>query len=54
MRKLEGKRGLEKPRSRREDNIEMRLQDIGWGFDWTCLVLDSDKWKAFVNAVMNL
>lgn len=32
VRKPEGKRGLERPRSRREDNIIMCLQDIGWGF----------------------
>jgi hypothetical protein len=42
------------PRSRREDNIKMRVQDIGWGFGSTGLVLDRDKWKAFVNVVTNL
>jgi hypothetical protein len=54
MRKPEGKRKLERPRSRQEDNIKMRVQDVRWGFGWTGLVLDRDKWKTFVNVVMNL
>jgi len=32
----------------------MRLQDIGWGFGWTGLVLDRDKGGGLVNVVMNL
>jgi hypothetical protein len=33
----------------------MGLRQIGWGgVDWIGLVQDSDKWRALVNAVMNL
>lgn len=46
-------RGKERPRSRRKDNIKIRLQDIGWGFGWTVLVLDRDTWKACVSVVTN-
>jgi hypothetical protein len=54
VRKPEGKRALERHRNRREDNIKVRLQDIGWGFGWTGQVLDRNEWKAFVNVVMIL
>jgi hypothetical protein len=33
----------------------MNLLEIGWGgVDWIGLVQDMDKWRALVNAVMNL
>jgi hypothetical protein len=37
------------------DNIKIDLREIGWGgVDWTRLDQDKDKWRALVNAVMNL
>jgi hypothetical protein len=37
------------------DNIKMDLGEIEWGrVDWIGLALDRDKWRALVNAVMNL
>jgi hypothetical protein len=37
------------------DNISMGLGERGWrGFNWIVLSQDGDKWRALVNAVMNL
>jgi len=53
--KTEGKRPLGKPRRTWEDNIKMDLQEIGLGgIDWIDLAHDSDRWRAVVNAVINL
>jgi hypothetical protein len=53
--KPEGKRPLGRPRRRWVDNIKMDLLEIGWScVDWIGLALDRDKWRALVNAVMNL
>jgi hypothetical protein len=53
--KPEGKRPLGRPRRRSVDNIKMDLLQIGWGgVDWIGLVQDRDKWRALMNAVMNL
>jgi ribosome biogenesis protein Nip4 len=53
--KPEGKRPLERPRRRREDNIEMDLQEVGsGGVDWIELAQNKDRWRALVKAVMNL
>jgi hypothetical protein len=51
MGKPEGKR----PRHRWEDNIKADLQEVGYGgMDWIGMAQDRDRWRAFVNAVMNI
>jgi hypothetical protein len=53
--KQEGKRPLGIPRRRWVDNIKMDILEIGWsGVNWICLAQDRDKWRALMNAVMNL
>ena len=52
--KPEGKRPLERPRLRWEENIKMDLQEVGCGgMDWIYVAQDRDRWRARVNAVMN-
>jgi hypothetical protein len=53
--KPDGKRPLGKPRRRWEDNIKMGLQEVGCGsMDWFDLARDRGRWRARVNAVVNL
>jgi len=53
--KPEGKRPLGRHRHRWEDNIKMDLQEEGCrGMYWIELAQDRDRWRALVNAVMNL
>jgi hypothetical protein len=53
--KAEGKRPMGRPRHRWEDNIMMDRQEVGCeGVDWIGLAQDRDRWRAIVNAVMNL
>ena len=53
--KPEVKRPLERPRRRWDDNIKMDLQEVGCGSkDWIELSQDRERWRALVNAVMNL
>ena len=53
MGKPEGKRPLERPRLRWEDNIKMDLQEVGGGGNWMELAQDRDRWRSLVNMVMN-
>jgi len=51
----EGKRPLQRPRRRWEDNIKMDLQEVGCeSMNWIELSQDRDRWLALVNAMMNL
>jgi hypothetical protein len=53
--KPEGRRPLGRPRRRWEDNIKVDLREVGWGgMDWINVAQDRDRWRALVNAVMNL
>jgi hypothetical protein len=53
--KAGGKRPLGIPRRRWEDNIKMDLEEMGCGGkDWIDLAQDRIRWRALVNAVMNL
>jgi hypothetical protein len=36
------------------DNIKLGLQELGWGMDWIALAQDRDRWRALMNAEMNL
>jgi hypothetical protein len=51
----EGRRPLERPRRRWEDNIEMDLREIGFrDVDWIHWAQDRDRRRALVNTVMNI
>jgi hypothetical protein len=50
----EGRRPLGRPRRRWEDNIKRDLEEVGWGMDWIEQAQLRDRWRAVVNAVMNL
>jgi hypothetical protein len=51
----EGRRPPGRPRRRWEDNIKTVLREVGWGgMNWIELAQDRGRWRALVNAVMNL
>jgi len=53
--KPEGMRPLGRTRRRWKDNIKMDVQEVGCGgMDWIELAQERDRWRAFVNAAMNL
>jgi hypothetical protein len=50
-----GMRSLGRPRRRWHVNIKTNLQEVGWGgMDWIVLAQDRDRWRALVNAAMNV
>ena len=52
---LRGKRPLGRLRHRWEDNVKMDLQEVGFaGMDWIDLAQERYRWRALVNAIMNL
>jgi hypothetical protein len=51
----EGKRPLERPTRRWEDNIKMDFREIGINVtNWIQVTQDRIQWRACVNTVMNL
>ena len=55
VRKPEGKGSLGSPRHRWEVNYKTDLQEVGRVCgDWVDVTRDRDRWRALVNAVMNL
>jgi len=55
LKKPEGKRPLRMPRRRLEDNIKMDFQVMKCeGMDWIDVAQDRDRWRALVNAAVNL
>ena len=53
--KREEKKLLGRPRCRREDNSGMDPQKVGWGgLNWIGLPQDRDRWRALVEAAMNI
>jgi hypothetical protein len=55
VRKTEGSGPLGRPRRKWEDSIRMDIQEVGCnGVDWIGLAQDRNRWRAIVNAVMNL
>jgi hypothetical protein len=53
--KARGKEATRKTKTWVQNNIRMDLVEVGWGdVDWIGLTQDRDRWRALVNAVMNL
>jgi hypothetical protein len=53
--KPEGKRPLERPRRRWENNIKIDFHEVGCGgMEWIELAQHRDRWRALVDAVMKL
>jgi hypothetical protein len=54
IRKPERKKPLGRTRRRWEDNVKWIFEKWYGGIDWIEIVQDRDRWRALLNAVMNL
>jgi hypothetical protein len=53
--KPEGKKPFRRPRHGWNNNINVDLEEVGCrGMDWIELAQEREKWRALLNAVMNL
>jgi hypothetical protein len=52
--KADGRISLGTPRRRRKYNIKMDIKEMEWDVDWVDLTQGWERWRAVVNAVMNL
>jgi hypothetical protein len=53
--KTGGKRSLDTPRYRWEDNSKTDFRKVLWsGMEWIDLAQDRDQWRALVNTAMSL
>ena len=51
----QGKRPFGRPSHRWKENIVINLQEVGCGgMNWIDVAKDRDRWRALVDAVMNL
>jgi hypothetical protein len=53
VRKPKGKKSLERPRRRWEDNIKVGLPNVRLGMNYVDLVQDRERWRALLIAVTN-
>ena len=54
MEKPEGRRPLEIPMRRWENNIKMDIREVELGgMDWIDLAQDRNRWQAVVNTIIN-
>jgi hypothetical protein len=55
VKRPDGKRPLGKPRLREDNNTNIDLQEVGGGgMEWIDMVQDKNRWRAVVNAELNL
>jgi hypothetical protein len=53
--KPDGKKPLGRHMPRWKNKVKIDIQEVGYkGVDWIELAHDRDRWRALVNAVMNL
>jgi hypothetical protein len=53
--KPEGKKPLGRPTQRREDDIKLDRQEMGWKvMEWNNVAQNTDKWWDVMNMIMNI